>query len=301
MNTLNKQLFIKLSCLLLTLASGAFPAQSTEEPKLRNTAESGHKRPFSQIEQLSQTAQAKETIFSHPEIVDRIYEHVQFYELCSLELVCKTFASCARNAIHYEALVFDHKNENGWENINGVTLKDKFILLKKDINFSVHLAELWLNHFPFNQIKGRQIMYPEPYYWDKPLTAKKMVLLNTIFRTCYNIYSTSYNGTKNSFYYKSLLGRITTERYGDFLTNCIEHHLDLTAIISEKDKACLPETKISAQLKLASMDQFGQGGPVDYVAARRGYNNVINNNAADPLARDSARFCLAEIDRLKEY
>ena len=198
-------------------------------------------------------------------------------DLCSMESVCKTIAASIRDARQYQAIVFDSDNQVGWKTEENILAKDLFLSLVQSAhhNFLVHFSDLWRHWFPLKTIGGFSDM-PLHYYLGKPLTIRQRGNINKIYQIIPNLCSSPFTSIipKSPFFYNSLLGIMITDT-----TKSRDYTLDRQTcmdIIKQTDANCLLATKIEAQLFLIEMDFLGQGGVVDYDAARRGFNLVLN-------------------------
>lgn len=286
MRTCKKKPFLKSSLSVLAVLCGIQQSYSMEVENCNN--QQGHKR------RVELSVEPNDLITAYPQLGERIADYLQFYDLCSMELVCKTFATSFRNALHYQVLTFDHENKNGWQGSKDTTSKDNFLSLKNsDSNFGLHLSDLWRKSFAFKAISGITLDIPLSHYWEKPLTAIQKAKINSFYQEVDQLSLNIF--TRNTpLFYKSIIGKIVTTADSD--RNYTEDRQVLTALINHGDKNCLLTIKGEACLQLAIIDYYGWGGPANHANARRIFWELMANIELAPQDRATARLMLATMN-----
>lgn len=244
------------------------------------------------------------------------------------ELVCKQFSYDLRNSLQYQALITD------WAPPEELKQKDaRSIFLEKvrDLEFQVHLADLWRNYFPLG-LKDERL--PLTHYWETYINLNDSYLgtkLHSIYRS-YNINNFIQKNPEST--QRAELGEIITSQTDNIglsrdlrlfqmnqnyspqilnearvdliITELGTPHPDyantrgnLTAIVGSVLANSLTKAKI--HFYLAEMDRLGQGIPQpDFTNARVNYEMALNNSAISPEYKAMVQFRLDEMEKLSK-
>ncbi len=225
-----------------------------------------------------------------------IASYLPIHDLCSMELVCKNYATVLRNAPQYAALIYDHKDEHGWKALSKdqPTAKDKFIYLKADnYKFLFHVADLWRNFFPFIGDKYQGFNLKRTHYWDKLLNDSQKKRIEDDYRCIAFPACSKFINISPTYYFRSLLGICQLERATNGynpISEDLEKHLH--EINNTQDMTYLETTKAGARLELSHIHYVS----VIHVCARLGFNVVLNNSAVCPQDKANAQLQLAIMD-----
>jgi TPR repeat protein len=274
LNKLKKFLISSLS--LLTLLCRVEQAQSAQEMDVEPGRQQGHKTLRTQILET----EVHDLVRSYPTIGELVSGYLQLYDLCTMELVCNRFAGSIRNAIQYQAILFDPEGRNAWKHEATSPYKDSFLsLMKTNDNFRVHFYDLWRNHFPLKMIIGLPLNMPLYYYWERYLTPVRLDSMCEAYQEfLFGPGATTH--PQSSFFFQSLIGRMQTTRNAnrDFATD----RKICTNIINETNADCLPSIKAETRYCLAEMNQRGQGAPTDFTIMRASSKAIRDDKWSSP-------------------